>query len=233
MNHISSLLPHISTNNPDEPGSIVPQISSTNDSDSFELFEDDILFSQEELPPISPLPETPALAVTADTTTQLEQMIRHMEEQLLAMRQLLHKDQPTNTPQQQVIYSPKQEEGDVIEGVFTGVDMMDHNGKRYPLSANYASKSKLIEGDLLKLTISPSGAFLYKQIGPIARIHKKGTLLYDAVKNQWSALCEGRVYHILTAAITFHKGNVGDAVTLIIPENGESDWAAIEHVIRH
>ena len=56
--------------------------------------------------------------------------------------------------------------GKVIEGVFDGQNMVGSDGKTYPVPANYASKSKLVQGDILKLTIAEDGAFLYKQIGP-------------------------------------------------------------------
>ncbi len=42
----------------------------------------------------------------------------------------------------------------VIEGVFDGQNMIGPEGKQYPVPANYASKSKLVEGDILKLTIA-------------------------------------------------------------------------------
>src|SRR3989344_3463282 len=57
----------------------------------------------------------------------------------------------------------------IIEGVFDGQNMVGPDGKLYSVPANYASKSKLVEGDLLKLTISPDGSFIYKQIGPVER----------------------------------------------------------------
>ncbi|PIX89851.1 MAG: hypothetical protein COZ29_03005, partial [Candidatus Moranbacteria bacterium CG_4_10_14_3_um_filter_45_9] len=56
-------------------------------------------------------------------------------------------------------------DGTVIEGAFDGQVMLGTDGKQYPVPANYASKSKLVEGDMLKLTITDNGAFLYKQIG--------------------------------------------------------------------
>ena len=55
-------------------------------------------------------------------------------------------------------------EGNVIEGTFDGQIMIATDGKQYPVPANYASKSKLVEGDVLKLTITSDGSFIYKQI---------------------------------------------------------------------
>src|SRR4030042_5020393 len=57
-------------------------------------------------------------------------------------------------------------EGKVIEGIFDGQYMIDKDGKKYPIPANYASKSKLVAGDVMKLTILSDGSFVYKQIGP-------------------------------------------------------------------
>jgi len=57
----------------------------------------------------------------------------------------------------------------VIEGVFNGEGMVGSDGKVYSVPPNYASKSRLVEGDILKLTIKNDGTFIYKQIGPIER----------------------------------------------------------------
>src|SRR5882757_8927239 len=69
--------------------------------------------------------------------------------------------------------------GKVIEGVFDGQNMVGSDGKTYPVPANYASKSKLVQGDILKLTIADDGTFLYKQIGPIPRKQVVGALTLE------------------------------------------------------
>ena len=66
--------------------------------------------------------------------------------------------------------------GKVIEGVFDGQNMVGSDGKNYPVPANYASKSKLVQGDILKLSIADDGGFTYKQIGPIPRKQVVGSL---------------------------------------------------------
>src|SRR5579871_3883784 len=66
--------------------------------------------------------------------------------------------------------------GKIIEGVFEGQNMVGSDGKTYPVPANYASKSKLVQGDILKLTIADDGAFMYKQIGPVPRKQVVGVL---------------------------------------------------------
>ncbi|MBU2524861.1 hypothetical protein KKG71_06740 [Patescibacteria group bacterium] len=121
------------------------------------------------------------------------------------------------------------EETKIIEGVFDGQNMIGPNGKNYPVPANYASKSKLIPGDVLKLTISGDGHFIYKQIGPIERNKIVGVLTKE--DGQFKVLGEGKVFKVLLASVTYFKADVGDEVTLVVPAHEESEWGAIENVI--
>lgn len=117
--------------------------------------------------------------------------------------------------------------GKVIEGVFDGQAMIGPDGKTYPVPANYASKSKLIEGDILKLTIADDGGFIYKQIGPVARRQIIGTL----VQHDGAYFVEvgGKEYRVLLASVTYFKAKVGDQVSIIVPEdNRDAVWAAVE-----
>lgn len=125
-----------------------------------------------------------------------------------------------------------EEEGNIIEGVFDGENMIGPDGKQYSVPANYASKSKLVEGDILKLTITGSGTFVYKQIGPIERIRKIGELDRNG-DDSFIVRAEDRFWKILPASVTFFKGNVGDEVVLLIPKAGDSKWAAVENIIRN
>lgn len=121
------------------------------------------------------------------------------------------------------------EEGKIVEGVFDGQNMIDKSGRTYPVPANYASKSKLVTGDVLKLTITDEGRFLYKQIGPIERRYVVGPLTYD--NGQYKILTKERTYKVLTASVTYFKAEIGDEVTLIIPMEGEVEWGAVEAVL--
>jgi hypothetical protein len=123
------------------------------------------------------------------------------------------------------------EGGKVIEGVFDGQNMIGPDKKQYPVPANYASKSKLIEGDVLKLTISEDGSFIYKQIGPIERKKMLGILLVDE-KGDFKVLAEGKTYKVLLASLTYFKAEAGDEVTIVVPQEGASEWAAVENVIK-
>ncbi|OGE79218.1 MAG: hypothetical protein A2751_04465 [Candidatus Doudnabacteria bacterium RIFCSPHIGHO2_01_FULL_46_14] len=121
--------------------------------------------------------------------------------------------------------------GKVIEGVFDGQNMMGPDGKKYPVPANYASKSKLVEGDVLKLTISDDGSFIYKQIGPVEREKKLG-ILSQTENGEYRVTVDGKSYRLLLASLTYFKAEPGDEVAIVVPQSGDAQWAAVENVIK-
>lgn len=129
------------------------------------------------------------------------------------------------------IVGPAQE-GKILEGVFDGQHMVGSDGHQYLVPPNYASKSKLVEGDILKLTIAPNGTFLFKQIGPIERQRIMGILTRDEHTGDWKAVGNGKKYNVLTASVTFFKGTAGDDCVVLVPKSAPSRWAAIENVIK-
>jgi hypothetical protein len=117
--------------------------------------------------------------------------------------------------------------GKIIEGVFDGQNMVGSDGKTYPVPANYASKSKLVQGDILKLTVAEDGAFLYKQIGPIPRKQVVGTLKLE--NGHYFVNVNGKDYRVLLASVTYFKAKPGDQVSVNLPEDDASaEWAALE-----
>src|SRR3989344_5336494 len=123
------------------------------------------------------------------------------------------------------------EGGKVIEGVFDGSNMIGPDGKQYPVPANYASKSKLVEGDVLKLTIADDGSFIYKQIGPVERRKVLGVLMQDD-KGEYKVVAEGKPYKVLLASLTYFKAESGDQVTIVLPQDKDANWGAVENVIK-
>lgn len=123
------------------------------------------------------------------------------------------------------------EGGKVIEGVFDGQNMIGPDGKQYPVPANYASKSKLVEGDVLKLTIADDGSFIYKQISPIERKKMLGVLVQDD-RGDFRVIADGKTFKVLLASLTYFKAEPGDEVTIIVPQEGDTSWAAVENVIK-
>lgn len=118
----------------------------------------------------------------------------------------------------------------IIEGVFDGKNMHGNDGQEYPVPPNYASKSKLVEGDIMKLTIGTDGSFTYKQIKPVERKRIVGQLLVDE-HGKFGIKVEQKIYNVLLASVTFYKAEEGDEVTILVPEQGEAEWGAVEHVI--
>jgi len=158
---------------------------------------------------------------------RLRSLIQEAETNLAAAKELLISivgdDGTIVTPRN----SQEDVSGKVIEGVFDGQVMIGPDGKSYPVPANYASKSKLVEGDIMKLTIADDGGFVYKQIGPTPRRQIIGTLVQH--DGAYYVEANGREFRILLASVTYFRINVGDQVTIIIPEdNPEAVWAAVE-----
>lgn len=125
----------------------------------------------------------------------------------------------------------KYDSGDnkIIEGVFTGEDMLWADKNHYPVPVNYASKSKLVQGDRMKLTIDGSGKMMYKQIKQIERESKIWLLTQNNGKYQ--IISDGVSYDVLTAAVTHFKADIGDTVTILIPAGKEATFGAIEAVM--
>lgn len=167
------------------------------------------------------------------------QMIESAEKNIRSAKQLLHEMMGNKAPAddsgaraaEKAQMLSVSEGGKVIEGVFDGQNMIGPDGKQYPVPSNYASKSKLIEGDVLKLTIADDGSFIYKQIGPIERRKIIGLLTKDD-KNDYRVVADGKAYRVLFASLTYFKAEPGDQVTIIVPKDSDSVWAAVENVIK-
>lgn len=159
---------------------------------------------------------------------RLHALIQEAETNLAAAKELLISiigdDGTVLTPRTS---NPEDLGGKVVEGIFDGQKMAGPDGKEYPVPANYASKSKLVEGDIMKLTIADDGSFIYKQIGPTERKQIIGTLVQH--DGAYYVEANGREFRILLASVTYFRLAVGDQVTIIIPaDNPQAEWAAVE-----
>jgi hypothetical protein len=122
--------------------------------------------------------------------------------------------------------------GMVIEGVFNGQVMIGPDGKQYSVPANYASKSKLVEGDILKLNIDNNGAFVFKQISPVDRQRLVGHLVKEQSSGDFVVLAGDKVFKVLLASVTYFKGDEGDEIVILVPKAADSEWAAVENIIK-
>lgn len=124
--------------------------------------------------------------------------------------------------------SKKEPEG--ITGTFDGEQMVTDGGEKYPVPANYASKSLLVVGDRLKL-VEEAGQKRFKQIEHVKRHRTDGILAKKDGK--WKAVTPEGSYKVLHEAVVHFGGDVGDEVTLHLPAaNLSSSFGAIESVAK-
>lgn len=154
---------------------------------------------------------------------EIKKALDSAENQIRHIRHLIFKQEYQNKA------SRLKDEGKVTEGVFDGEAMIGANGKKYPVPPNYASKSKLLPGDELTLTIKEDGLFVFKQINPVKRKRVVGRL--EEAGGRFFATIEGQNYQISPACVSFFKADVGDKVTLLVPKEKESEWGVMENVI--
>jgi hypothetical protein len=163
--------------------------------------------------------------------TAIHEMIANAERTIATARAMLAKIEgvPARKAAPKIVSSD--EDGEIVEGIFDGQVMIGTDGKQYPVPANYASKSKLVEGDMLKLTITPDGSFVYKQIGPVERKRVIGIVSQDDLGN-FVVIAEGKIYRVLLASVTYFKAEMSDEVTIVVPRDSETIWAAIENLVK-
>ena len=155
----------------------------------------------------------------------LQQMIENAERNIVAAKQIMRELNSDNHKIQK-----ESEASQIVEGTFDGEKMVSMEGKVYPVPANYASKSKLVEGDILKLTITEDGSFVYKKISSVDTRKIIGTVMKDG-KDKYYVNAEGRRYNVLLASLTYFKAKPGDEVILVVPKEKVSSWAAVESII--
>jgi len=148
-----------------------------------------------------------------DFITTAEKSIKNAKKLLkeVATEEGISLDAPVNSMDTSGLHSYDDGDAKIIEWVFTGDEMLASDGSKYSVPANYASKSKMVQWDKLKLTIAPNGKMLYKQIAPIERATTTGLLTEDSGKHFWA--------------------NIWDTLTVILPAWKDASFAAIDAVM--
>jgi len=159
--------------------------------------------------------------------SEIRQLLEAAEEKIQAAKRILFEQ--VYQEQAEDLETNFNGQSTIIEGVFDGENMIDKFGKKYPVPVNYSSKSKLVPGDNLKLTVTEDGSFIFKQIGPVERKRLIGKLCRHG--DNWQVSVSGKKYSVLQASVTYFKAKPADKITIIVPKTGESDWAAIENVL--
>lgn len=155
-----------------------------------------------------------AMKVASVKFQNVQESLGYSDDQLDIMVRQVEHDNVINAP---------------IMGKFNGVNMTADDGGIHPIPQNYASKSKLVAGDRLKMVRNSDGVFHFKTTSPVERKMVIGILTLDG--SQYQVATKDKAYNVLFASVTFFRAKVGDEVTIIIPEEGDSEWGAIENVI--
>ncbi len=118
----------------------------------------------------------------------------------------------------------------IIEGYFDGEQMIATTGQAYAVPANYASKSKLVAGDSLKLTIGQRGHFVYKQVSPVER-RRLVASLEQAPDGNYYAVYEHQRWRLLKASVSYFRAQPGDRIAILIPQDLPANFAALENLV--
>jgi hypothetical protein len=135
----------------------------------------------------------------------------------------------TDSPDLSGLTSYKSGDDKIVEGVFTGEAMLGSDNSMYPVPQNYASKSHLVQGSKLKAIIAADGKITYKIIEEIPYDTQIGLITMNHDKYQ--VVSDGKSYNVLTASVTFLKGEVGDTVSLRVPRGKNATYATLDAII--
>ena len=117
-----------------------------------------------------------------------------------------------------------------VVGSFNGESFIEQDGGEYPVTPNYASKSGLVEGDILRLIITKDGKFIYKQINLVDRKSLFGTIHFE--KDGGYVRTINGDYKILAASISFMRVEEGDEAIIIVPRDFSAVYGSLKAIIK-
>lgn len=157
-----------------------------------------------------------------DQFNEIVKKVDQLESQLNVVRRALNNFDKEHL---QVDYS----QVDGVIGEFDGMAMITKEGERYEVPANYAAKSKLVYGDVLKL-IEEDGKKLFKQIERVNRKKVEGILTKK--EGEWYMLTDRGAYRVSDAAAEYQNAVLNAEVTAYLPEdNPDAPFATIDVVV--
>ncbi len=115
-------------------------------------------------------------------------------------------------------------------GTFDGEFVFMANGKKYQVPPNYASKSKLVHGDQLKL-LAVGDRNDFKLVKQVEREELTGILTKkDFI---WTVAVNTFDFKVMSASVRYYGGDIGDKATILVPKGYEQtkpEWAALIHI---
>jgi hypothetical protein len=113
-------------------------------------------------------------------------------------------------------------------GKFNGTEMVTDEGKKFKVNENYAAKSKLVYGDVLKL-IEEDGKNIYKQIEKIEKERVEGILTKK--EGEWYLLTDRGSHKVSDAAAEYHKAEINSQAVAYLPADDlEAPFATLDTV---
>jgi protein involved in polysaccharide export with SLBB domain len=115
-----------------------------------------------------------------------------------------------------------------IYGVFNGEYMITSEKREYPVPANYASKSRLLPGDELKVSIQEDGEYIFKIVNQVPRKRVMADIVEDNLVKY-----NGKKYKLSQAVVSFYRLKKGDQVMALIPNILKGvEWLNVDGKIR-
>ena len=59
-----------------------------------------------------------------------------------------------------------------------------------------------------------------------------GKLIRDEMTGEYQALADKKTFKVILAIVTYFKGSEGDETVILVPKGANSQWAAIENIIK-
>lgn len=117
-----------------------------------------------------------------------------------------------------------------IDGTFDGNNLIAEDGEKYEVPGNYAAKSRLVFGDVLK-RVEVDGKVLFKLVDKVRRKKVEGIL--SKKEGSWYFLSDSGSYRISDVAAEFNKAEINDEAVAIIPEeNLSAPYAALDRILK-
>ncbi|HOH67678.1 MAG TPA: hypothetical protein PK085_03815 [bacterium] len=193
-----------------------------------------VVFNQPDQPQPTAKSQSPVKAsqplnqssIWPNIASRLELLIQELRTIIQIINQPSLADRQTiNSPTQ-----PSDDDNKTIEGYFDGEQMVTTTGQAYAVPANYASKSKLVVGDSLKLTIGPRGRFIYKQVNPVER-RRLVASLEQAPDGNYYAVHKHQRWRLLKASVSYFRAQPGDRIAIVLPRDLPANFAALENLV--
>lgn len=136
---------------------------------------------------------------------------------------------------QNVIESMEQDERKVYyqsipgtEGNFDGQYLIAQDGRKTEVPENYAAKSRLVYGDVLKV-FNDAGKQVFKQIDRVERKKVSGVLTKK--EGKWYLLSDSGSYRVSDASAEFNGAMLNDKASAYVPAKElNAPWAALDEV---